>query len=182
MELKNLFKLGAVAMALSATIGLSGCGGDININTGNETVDPTPTPTPDPDKSDQEKAYEGFATKSTTFVSVDGKEVWELKGTLAPSSAASTIGSAGGQDGNKIVLGNDVVWMLDGAVIAGGDNADSVELEIQPGTKVLGGSDSYLVVSRGSQIMAEGTKDEPIVFTSSVTALGQEGEAGQWGG
>ncbi|MDD8060072.1 hypothetical protein [Shewanella metallivivens] len=177
MELKNLFKLTALSTALAATLGLAGCGGDININTGNETTTPT-TPTT-PTESAQELSYSGFATKSTT--TVDGKEVWVLKGTLTPSTAASTI-STGGQDGDLIVLGDDVVWQLDGAVIAGGDNENSVELSILPGTKILGGSDSYLVISRGSKIMAEGTAAEPIVFTSVEAGLGEEGEAGQWGG
>jgi hypothetical protein len=181
MELKNLFKLTALSTALAATLGLAGCGGDININTGSDTVTPTPTIPTTPTETAQQKSYSGFATKSTTFASVDGKEVWELKGTLAPSTAASTI-STGGQNGDKIVLGNDVVWLLNGAVVAGGDNEKSVELAILPGTKILGGSDSYLVISRGSKIMAEGSATAPIVFTSAETALGQPGEAGQWGG
>ncbi|MEH6463999.1 MAG: hypothetical protein V7771_08770 [Shewanella psychromarinicola] len=182
MELKNIFKLTALATALAATLGLAGCGGDININAGSDTVTPiTPTTPTTPTQTDQEKSYSGFATKSTTMTAVDGKEVWVLKGTLAPSTAASTI-TTGGQDGDKIVLGNDVVWQLDGAVIAGGDNANAVELSILPGTKILGGSDSYLVISRGSTIMADGTAAAPIVFTSVETALGQEGKAGQWGG
>jgi hypothetical protein len=182
MELKNIFKLTALATALAATLGLAGCGGDININAGSDTVTPTTPTTPTaPTQTDQEKSYSGFATKSTTMTAVDGKEVWVLKGTLAPSTAASTI-TTGGQDGDKIVLGNDVVWQLDGAVIAGGDNANAVELSILPGTKILGGSDSYLVISRGSTIMADGTAAAPIVFTSVETALGQEGKAGQWGG
>ncbi|MGX9463231.1 hypothetical protein ACWXWU_18645 [Shewanella sp. A14] len=181
MELKNIFKLTALSTALAATLGLAGCGGDININAGSDTATPvTPTPTT-PTQTAQEKSYSGFATKSTTMTAVDGKEVWVLKGTLAPSTAASTI-TTGGQDGDKIVLGNDVVWQLDGAVIAGGDNANTVELSILPGTKILGGSDSYLVISRGSKIMADGTATAPIVFTSVETALGQEGKAGQWGG
>jgi hypothetical protein len=182
MELKNLFKLTALSTALTATLGLAGCGGDININTGSDTVIPTtPTMPTAPTQTAQEKSYSGFATKSTTMTAVDGKEVWVLKGTLAPSIVASTL-TTGGQDGDQIVLGNDVVWQLDGAVIAGGDNANAVELSILPGTKLLGGSDSYLVISRGSKIIADGTATAPIVFTSVETALGQEGKAGQWGG
>ncbi|GLP96969.1 hypothetical protein [Paraferrimonas sedimenticola] len=176
MELRNLFKLGALASALA----LAGCGGDININTGGETVEvPAPTPTPDPDtKTPQEEAYEGFAQKSTTFGMIDGKEVWELTGTLAPATGAAT----GGQDGADITLGDDVVWLLDGPVVVGGDNESSVNLTIEPGTKILGGSDSYLVISRGSTIMADGTAEAPIVFTSVEAGLGQPGKAGQWGG
>lgn len=182
MELKKLFKLTTLSAALATTLGLAGCGGDININTGSDdNTAPTTPPTTTPTQTPQEKAYSGFATKSSTFGMVDGKEVWVLKGSLLPSTAASTI-TTGGQDGKRIVLGNDVVWMLEGAVVAGGDNENSVELSILPGTKVLGGSDSYLVISRGSQILAEGEASAPIVFTSAETALGQTGKAGQWGG
>ena len=38
------------------------------------------------------------------------------------------------------------------------------------------------MISRDSSIIANGTADDPIVFTSKESALGQEGEAGQWGG
>ncbi|MFS1424290.1 MULTISPECIES: hypothetical protein [unclassified Shewanella] len=183
MELKKMFKLSAVSAALSATLLLAGCGGDINIDTGSqEPTNPTnPTDPTTPTETDQQLAYGGFAEKSTTIAAIDGKEVWVLTGTLAPSTAASTV-KVGGQDGANIILGNDVVWMLDGAVIAGGDKADSVELSIMAGTKIIGGSESYLVISRDSKIMAEGTADAPIVFTSLEAALGQTGEAGQWGG
>ncbi|MCL1078923.1 hypothetical protein D5R81_13025 [Parashewanella spongiae] len=176
MELKNIFKLGALATALA----LAGCGGDINVNTGSETT-PIVTPPPVATPTNEEKAYSGFATRSTTLSEVDGKQVWTLSGVLRPSSAASTI-NVGGQDGSKIVLGNDVIWLLDDAVIAGGDNDNSVQLEILAGTKILGGRESYLVISRGSQIKAEGTAEAPIVFTSVETAVGGQGAAGQWGG
>ena len=178
MDLKNIFKLGALSTALA----LAGCGGDININTGKDEV-VVPPPTTTPTQSVQEAAYSGFATRNTSL-SVDGKEVWTLTGTLAPSSAASTVGSGdtGGQDAAKIVLGTDVVWELDGAVIVGGDKENSVELEVRAGAKVIGGSDSYLVVSRDSMIQAEGSATQPIIFTSKESAIGQEGKAGQWGG
>ncbi|GGA82436.1 hypothetical protein GCM10011369_25520 [Neiella marina] len=176
MELKTLFKLGAIASALI----LAGCGGDINIKTGDDSaptpVDPTPTETP------QEQAYGGFAEKSTGIADLDGKQVWKLSGLLQPAAASASTFATGGQDGNEITLGNDVVWELDGPVVVGGDNENSVVLNILPGTKIIGGDGDYLVVSRGSQINAVGTEDAPIVFTSVDAALGQEGEPGQWGG
>ena len=176
MELKNIFKLGALATALA----LAGCGGDVNIDTGGETV--VPPTNPPVTQTPQEKAYSGFASKSETIAVVDGKQVWVLNGTLSPTSSSSSISGTGGQDGSRIVLGNDVVWQLSGAVIVGGDNENSVNLEIQAGTKVLGASESYLVVSRGSTIKAEGTESEPIVFTSVERGIGQSGAPGQWGG
>ncbi len=176
MELKNIFKLGALAAALA----LAGCGGDVNIDTGGETV--VPPTNPPVTQTPQEQAYSGFATQSETITAVDGKQVWVLNGTLTPSSSSSSISGTGGQNGSRIVLGNDVVWQLSGAVVAGGDNENSVDLEIQAGTKILGASESYLVVSRGSTIKAEGSESDPIIFTSVEKGIGQEGAPGQWGG
>lgn len=53
-------------------------------------------------------------------------------------------------------------------------------LTIEPGTKVQGQQGSVLVITRGSKINAAGTKDKPIVLTSSQ-ATGQKA-AGWWGG
>jgi hypothetical protein len=58
-------------------------------------------------------------------------------------------------------------------------------LTIEPGVRVFasGGSD-YLIVNRGSQIFAEGTATQPIVFTSrqNVEGTTTETSQGQWGG
>ena len=58
-------------------------------------------------------------------------------------------------------------------------------LTIEPGVRLFasGGSD-YLIVNRGSQIFAEGTAAQPIVFTSrqNVEGTTNESSQGQWGG
>ena len=55
-------------------------------------------------------------------------------------------------------------------------------LTVEPGVTVYGrnGKD-YIVISRGSKIEANGTKDKPISFTSSQDVAGQATAAGQWG-
>lgn len=53
-------------------------------------------------------------------------------------------------------------------------------LTIEPGTKVQGQQGSVLVITRGSKINAAGTKDKPILLTSSQPT-GQKA-AGWWGG
>ncbi len=75
----------------------------------------------------------------------------------------------------------DKEWVLTGGVFIGDDENETV-LTIEPGTTVYGDTSalSFLVVTRGSRIMAEGTKDAPIVFTSSK----EDGSRarGDWGG
>jgi hypothetical protein len=53
-------------------------------------------------------------------------------------------------------------------------------LTIEPGTVIQGEQGSVLVITRGAKIMAEGTKEKPIVLTSSQPN-GQK-SAGWWGG
>src|SRR5690606_29182304 len=58
-------------------------------------------------------------------------------------------------------------------------------LTIEAGVRIFasGGSD-YLIVNRGSQIFAEGTAAQPIIFTSrqNVDGATTENSQGQWGG
>jgi hypothetical protein len=58
-------------------------------------------------------------------------------------------------------------------------------LTIDPGVRIFAAAGGdYLIVNRGSQIFAEGTATNPIVFTSRANVEGQTTEAsqGQWGG
>lgn len=75
----------------------------------------------------------------------------------------------------------DKKWLLRGGVFVGNDSAD-VTLTIQPGTRIFGESSTngMLVITRGAKIMAEGTKEKPIVFSSSK-ADGSRAR-GDWGG
>ena len=58
-------------------------------------------------------------------------------------------------------------------------------LTIEPGVRIFGSAGlDYINVLRGSQIFAEGTATNPIIFTSRANIEGQSGEdqIGQWGG
>src|SRR5690606_21691785 len=72
----------------------------------------------------------------------------------------------------------DRVWILDGFVFV----KNNAVLTIEPGTviKAKVGQKSALVITQGSKIMAEGTAQKPIVFTSGKPA-GQRAP-GDWGG
>jgi len=81
-------------------------------------------------------------------------------------------------------LTKDKLWILDGLVAV----KNGATLTIEAGTFVAGkdgtgDATSYLVVDKGSKLMAEGTATEPITFTSTLVAVDGENPAvGQWGG
>ena len=80
----------------------------------------------------------------------------------------------------QILLTSDKMWVLQGGVFIGVDGGKNGTITIEPGTKIVGKSGAdYLVITRGSQMFAEGTAEAPIVFTT-----GNEGNTsrGQWGG
>ncbi|MFA9460020.1 hypothetical protein [Thiohalorhabdus methylotrophus] len=103
--------------------------------------------------------------------------------------------------GSTATLNNEHIWLLTETVNIGdgGDQNNSagtgdVVLTIEPGTMVMGASsgtvdDVALVITRGSQIKVQGTKEQPVIMgavdfdgttiTGDVTDLTDRGE---WGG
>lgn len=73
------------------------------------------------------------------------------------------------------------IYLLRGGVFIG-DDVNSYTLTIDPGTTIYGetSTDGMLAIRRNSQILAEGTADAPIVFTSSKEAGSRA--RGDWGG
>lgn len=75
---------------------------------------------------------------------------------------------------------SDKQYVLRGAVFV----EEGATLTIQAGTTILGESSSTppgtLIIMQGAKIMANGTKDDPIVFTSDQPV--GERARGQWGG
>jgi hypothetical protein len=81
------------------------------------------------------------------------------------------------------------IYKLRGFVRVGGDTVSTTvagvstgTLTIEPGTVIIGerATKATLIIQRGSKIIANGTVDEPIVFTSE-RSIGER-EAGDWGG
>ena len=134
MQLKSLFKMSALTTALV----LAGCGGDINITEGdisnttttNTTNNNAPS-TPVSDNQDESRPGIASAFLSAQVSNALGEtiEVRSLSGRLTASN-----------DGDTITLTNDTVWALEGPVFVGEDNAESVTLEIEPGTIIFGRS------------------------------------------
>lgn len=93
-------------------------------------------------------------------------------------------------------LSSDIVWFMEGTVTVGNGNNEMSDIEgelangatvldvtltVQPGTHIKGDTGSFanMIITRGSQIMAEGTADAPIVFSSFDDDFTG---AGEWGG
>ena len=96
-------------------------------------------------------------------------------------------------DDVRLTRGNiyEVVGRLDVGVDVGADGlaagGDPATLTIESGVTVFGGSGAdYIVVNRGSQIFANGTKENPVVLTSEAdvtdTQANPENAIGEWGG
>ncbi|HBB91810.1 MAG: hypothetical protein A2X22_14255 [Bacteroidetes bacterium GWF2_49_14] len=96
---------------------------------------------------------------------------------MVDPAAGSSITLAGNITAN-MSLKSDVNYILDGWVYV----KDGATLTIEAGTIIKGktGSKASLIIERGGKIMAEGTAQKPIVFTSDKPA-GQR-SAGDWGG
>ena len=73
-------------------------------------------------------------------------------------------------------LSKDTVYILTGIYIVD----STYTLAIPAGTTILGDTVATLFVARGGKVMADGTKDEPIIM-SSRRPVGQRA-AGDWGG
>ena len=107
---------------------------------------------------------------TSTVETIDDKRVCQLSGAVTAD----------------LLLTSNNLYQLVGKVVIGGDNADSAVLTLQAGTTVYGASpESFLVISRGSQIVANGTRTAPIIFTAEDDLQGLadiDVDRGLWGG
>ncbi len=86
-----------------------------------------------------------------------------------------------GEITENTTLTADNRYLLRGGVFIGNDQDETI-LTVEPGTFIYGeqATDGMLVIRRGSKIIADGTRDNPIVFTSDQEE-GQQARA-DWGG
>jgi len=122
------------------------------------TTTTTPTATATPTATPTANPYAGYAIPANT--------------TLVGDITVNTVLTA------------DKVWMIDGLVAV----KNNANLAIEAGTTVTadagsGADSSYLIVDKGSKLLAEGTAAKPIVFTSvAAHSNPANAAAGQWGG
>jgi hypothetical protein len=79
----------------------------------------------------------------------------------------------------NLTLSKEIKYKISGLVTV----KNGATLTVPAGTTLYGDATGYLVVTKGSKIIANGTEAEPIIFTSEdVLINGANPEVGQWGG
>ncbi|MBT0585291.1 hypothetical protein [Alteromonas oceanisediminis] len=102
---------------------------------------------------------------------------------ISPVDGTTTTCQVSGRITSDLTLTSGNLYALSGAVFVGGDNTDSATLTVEAGVTLYGASgNDYLVVSRGSQLVTEGTATAPVTMTSRDDIVNDAGAAGQWGG
>lgn len=167
--MKNKLKLSLIALVMAGTAGLSSCSKDDN-----NPVEPPVVETGEAKLSDSffdKVAYKG--AMGTT----DWTATWTNFDPNHTVYGATTETLSGQITANR-TLDASKVYLLSGNVFVN----DGVTLTIPAGTVIRGDQNSKatLVISRGGKLMAEGTADKPIVFTSNKAA--GERNPGDWGG
>lgn len=176
-------------MTFAAALAVTGCGGggaDRVASPGEGafpppvvTPPPPTTPPPPPPGTPAPDCPTGFANVGTV-----------ANGTLRACQLPQTI------LGNLLVPSRaGTVYAISGRVDVGQDQGGDANtpragaqrgvLTIEPGVRLFGSAGlDYIVLNRGSQIFAEGTQTNPIVFTSRQGIEGQTtaDSIGQWGG
>lgn len=110
-------------------------------------------------------------TAVTTGETFKGKDVCILTGTLAGDTH----------------LTSNFSYLLYGPVFVGANESvaedDKVKLTIDAGTTVFAEDGlHYLVVDRGGQLHANGSRQKPVIFTHDLEDQADEATTGQWGG
>lgn len=167
MELNKLF----VAMTAASALALTACGGDSSSSGGSDTVDTSTV-----------CAGVGTLASESYF--------------LAGETTATPICDLKGVISENVTLTKDYVYRLNGYVYVGNGNAKltsysepaNYTLTVEAGVQFRSSGLGTLVVTRGSDIMVEGTEDAPVVMSSfdqgAVSAAGNDvfNQAGKWGG
>ncbi|MFT6771734.1 MAG: hypothetical protein ACJARU_001948 [Congregibacter sp.] len=80
-----------------------------------------------------------------------------------------------------LLVGNDIILEITGGAL----RVASGVLEMAPGSVLSGGSQfDFLIIEQGAQIDAEGTAEQPIIFTAAADVAGEaeSNDRGLWGG
>jgi hypothetical protein len=181
-------RLTLILMSGAATVALGGCDGALSIASPGEGVivvpapsppAPTPTPTPTPTP--------GTPAASCPAGTTDRGVIGSFRGCRIPSliTGNTTLAKLPG-------VAYEINGRVDVGIDIGGNGTapggSSAILTVAAGTIFYANSSNadndFLIVNRGSRILAEGTETQPIIFTSqqNVAGTATDESQGQWGG
>jgi hypothetical protein len=128
------------------------------------------------------KKKEGCTDPSATNYNPDAEKdcccEYSTTKTLTLTNVGNNTTMIEGETDQNITLTSDRKWLVKGFIYVN----NGATMTIQPGTIIKGDKQSKgtLIIRRGGKIMADGTVEQPIVFTSNLPP-GQR-SYGDWGG
>lgn len=193
-NLSRSLVLGCSFLALAACgpeeIASPGTGGNVTINEGDTNINnPAPTPTPTPTQA--------LVTPANGCPTINDPQGLTDEGTITGPTGTYRVCATPQRFNASSTLTKvpGLLYRLPGQVSVGTDGGPAadgsdgltdtnVELTIAPGVIVYASGSSFLNVTRGNLIKANGTANNPIIFTSRDNILGLNGanSSGQWGG
>jgi hypothetical protein len=189
LAVKNVQRTLVIGCSL---IALAGCGADqiVSPGTGGDIIinnppapAPTPTPTPTPTQSLVTPAA-GCPTIATTAGLTDAGTITGPTGTYRVCRLPATFTS---NDTLRFVPG--LLYEIRDRVNIGTDQGfastnTAVTLTVEPGVILYASGSSFLVANRGNRLIANGTAQRPIIWTSrdNVLGLANDNSDQQWGG
>ncbi|MDM5264743.1 hypothetical protein PF327_11110, partial [Sulfurovum sp. XTW-4] len=162
-----MINLKTIALSAVAIAIMNGCG-DTTVTYGDSTV----TITGDTLATG---GTTGSTTTNTTPTSFD---------TILAAAKFLPQKTLAGDISTSMTLTNDTLWVLDGLAVV----KPGVTLTVEPGTVIAGlagtgDATSYMIVDKNAEIIADGTADKPIIFTSMQRVEDPTNlDVGQWGG
>ena len=195
-----------IAVLFVAAALMAACGGSSeNVSPGSVVVEvevqPPPAPEPEPEPKPEPEPGDGSTV--ATVIPAHLESAITDSGTTADSGFGGkpiyridvSALAGGALDPTGLVLGNDIIFEIsggaarvtppDGAAPSSGGNLPDCQLKVAPGGVIVGSSSTdFLVINRGCALMADGTADQPILFTAKAEVLGnaEDNDRGLWGG
>lgn len=181
------------ALLFSGVLLLSACGSDDDDGGGNNNDDDDEFPDTTIGRAIEDaEPMDGDAECGGNVGTFTGI-TFDHDGDGGAATAELNVCTIAGRITESVTLTSNIVWQLNGLVAVGFGNLEveeagdvsflkenAVTLTIEPGTLFRNVNQSALIVTRGSNIQANGTAAEPIIMTSNNgTSFNGSGE---WGG
>ncbi|PHS37985.1 MAG: hypothetical protein COB07_09390 [Sulfurovum sp.] len=121
---------------------------------------------------------------NTSSAGIDGTRISDATDVAIRDVKSLERVSLSGNISSDMTLTSDKLWILDGLVVVQSGTILTIEADtVIAGLDGTGDATSYMIIDKGAKIMAEGTSDKPIIFTSSKVVLDDEAPSvGLWGG